>query len=120
MDIVKIWTKITEQLVKEEKESAGPCQLVEKFNNIFDLKDVYEYKNSICVDPFYSPRQFAYLSMSIRRAFIEGYLLAQEERRKEDAAYLYNCYKDDVKENRNEKDNSKPIIDSIIPRRSVG
>lgn len=121
MNLVKMWEDITEKLVEEERtrqpEEINP--LLEKLADIFDRKDVYEYKNSICVDPYFSPKQFAYMSMAIRRAFIEGYMLAQAERRKEDNSMLYNCYKQDIKEEKNEESNSKSILDSIIPRNSI-
>ena len=118
-DLMKMWNDITEELVKEEHGTPGSMALVEKFSEIFDIKDVYEYKTAVCVDPCYSPRQFAHLSQAMKRAFIEGYVLAQRERKKADAALLYSCYKQDILENKNEEADSKSIIDSIMPRRSV-
>lgn len=87
------WNQIAEELVDAEKDDAFLDELYDKFGEIFDIKDVTEYKHSVAVEPYYAPSQFHYLSLAIRRAFVEGYLLARMERRHEDMAMLYNCHK---------------------------
>lgn len=115
-NITKIWDELTKEFAKKEENSKFLEEINEKFGEIFDIKDVTEYKQAVMVEPFYSPQQFQHLSCAMRRALVEGYILAQLERKKEDIKMLYNCYKEDIK---NEKDDGNSDTDSIVPRCSI-
>lgn len=116
-NITKIWDELTKEFAKKEENNKFLEEINEKFGEIFDIKDVTEYKQAVMVEPFYSPQQFQHLSCAIRRALVEGYILAQLERKKEDIKMLYNCYKEDIK---NEKDDDNSDTDSTVPRCSFG
>lgn len=116
-NITKIWDELTKEFAKKEENNKFLEEINEKFGEIFDIKDVTEYKQAVMVEPFYSPQQFQHLSCAMRRALVEGYILAQLERKKEDIKMLYNCYKEDIK---NEKDDDNSGTDSIVPRCSIG
>ena len=68
-------------------------EVYDKMQGIFDIKEVAEYKNSMDVER-YTPAQFKHLTSSMKRAFIEGYLLAQMEQSRQEIRTLYNMYKD--------------------------
>jgi hypothetical protein len=91
----RLWNNIAEELVTEEQDPEFINDVYEKFGEIFDIKDVTEYKNCALVTPFFAPSQFSYMSLAIRRAFVEGYLLSMAEQKKERIKFLFNCYKDD-------------------------
>ena len=94
----KLWNRVAEELVTAEQHQEFIDDVYDRFGEIFDIKDVTEYKNCALVDPFFAPAQFTYMSLAIRRAFVEGYLLCTTEQRKERVKFLFNCYKDDIQE----------------------
>lgn len=114
-NLTKIWNDLTTELVDKQHSEGYLEDINKKFGEIFDIKDVTEYKAACMTEPFFTPSQFAHLSNAMRRALVEGYLLAQIERKKEDIKLLYNCYREDMK---NEEDNTSPIVD--VPRCSLG
>lgn len=91
----KLWNNIAEELVIEEQNKGFIDDVYDKFGEIFDIKDVTEYKNCALVTPFFAPTQFSYMSLAIRRAFVEGYLLSLAEQKRDQIKLLFNCYKDD-------------------------
>ena len=115
-NLTKIWNDLTTELVDKQHNEGYLDGLNKKFGEIFDIKDVTEYKAACMTEPFFSPAQFTHLSNAMRRALVEGYLLAQIERKKEDIKMLYNCYKEDVK---NEEDNDSTGTDGTVPRCSI-
>lgn len=94
----KLWNSVAEELVTAEQHQEFIDDVYDRFGEIFDIKDVTEYKNCALVDPFFAPAQFTYMSLAIRRAFVEGYLLCTAEQRKERVKFLFNCYKDEIQE----------------------
>ena len=94
----KLWNSVAEELVTAEQHQEFIDDVYDRFGEIFDIKDVTEYKNCALVDPFFAPAQFTYMSLAIRRAFVEGYLLCTAEQRKERVKFLFNCYKDETQE----------------------
>lgn len=116
-NLTKIWNDLTAELVDKQHGEGYMEDLNKKFGEIFDIKDVTEYKQACMTEPFFSPQQFTHLSNAMRRALVEGYLLAQIERKKEDIKMLYNCYKEDMK---NEEDYSdiSPVMGDV-PRCSL-
>lgn len=100
----KLWNSVAEELVTAEQHQEFIDDVYDRFGEIFDIKDVTEYKNCALVDPFFAPTQFTYMSLAIRRAFVEGYLLCTAEQRKERVKFLFNCYKDELQE---ESDNEE-------------
>lgn len=94
----KLWNSVAEELVTAEQHQEFIDDVYDRFGEIFDIKDVTEYKNCALVDPFFAPTQFTYMSLAIRRAFVEGYLLCTAEQRKERVKLLFNCYKDEIQE----------------------
>ena len=101
-----LWNEIAEGLVNEERDAAFIDDVYDKFGEIFDIKDLTEYKNCALVNPFFAPSQFSYMSLAIRRAFVEGYLLSAAEKRKENIKMLFNCHKDEKEKHENEKETS--------------
>ena len=67
-------------------------QIQNKMSGIFDIKEVAEYKYAIETEP-YTPSQFKHLTSSMKRAFVEGYLLAQMEQSREEIRTLYKLYR---------------------------
>lgn len=110
--LTQLWNNIAEELVRVEESDDFLNDVYDKFGEIFDIKDVTEYKNSALVTPFLAPAQFNYLSLAIRRAFVEGYLLSKTEQRKEQVKLLYNCYKDEPEEKQDDK--KKKTINDFI------
>lgn len=94
----RLWSRIAEELVTSEQNQDFLDDVYDRFGDIFDIKDVTEYKNCALIDPFFAPSQFQYLSLAIRRAFVEGYLLAMTEHKKNQMKLLYNCYSSDPEE----------------------
>ena len=94
----KLWNSVAEELVTAEQHQEFVDDIYDRFGEIFDIKDVTEYKNCALVDPFFAPAQFTYMSLAIRRAFVEGYLLCTAEQRRERVKFLFNCYKDETEE----------------------
>lgn len=111
-NLTQLWNNIAEELVNMEKSEDFIEEVYDRFGEIFDIKDVTEYKSSALVTPFLTPAQFNYLSLAIRRAFIEGYLLSKTEQRKEQVKLLFNCYKDEPEERPNEQ--KKKTINDFI------
>ena len=88
----KLWNSVAEELVTAEQHQEFIDDVYDRFGEIFDIKDVTEYKNCALVDPFFAPAQFTYMSLALRRAFVEGYLLCTAEQRNERVKFLFNCY----------------------------
>ena len=116
-NLTKIWTDLTEELVKKQQGDGYLEEINKKFGEIFDIKDVTEYKQACMTEPYFSPQQFQHLSNAMRRALVEGYILAQIERKKEDIKLLYNCYREDIKQDE-KSDFDAPIVGDV-PRCSV-
>ena len=68
--------------------------LYNKFQTIFDIKEVAEFKNAMAAEP-YTPTQFVQLASTMKRSFIEGYLLAKLEQKRKNIKIAYNMYKED-------------------------
>jgi hypothetical protein len=117
-NITKIWNELTEELVKKQEGDGYLEEINKKFGEIFDIKDVTEYKQAVMVEPFFSPQQFQHLSCAIRRALVEGYILAQVERKKDDIKMLYNCYREDMDKDNEMDDINAPVVDAL-PRCSM-
>ena len=116
-NLTKIWNDLTAELVDKQHSEGYLEDLNKKFGEIFDIKDVTEYKAACMDQPFFTPSQFAHLSNAMRRALVEGYILAQIERKKEDIKLLYNCYREDIKQDE-KSDFDAPIVGDV-PRCSV-
>jgi hypothetical protein len=89
-------TRLYEQLKQYIGNTEHPLSDIEKlynkFQTIFDLKEIAEFKNAMGAEP-YTPSQFVHLASSMKRSFIEGYLLAQIEQKRKDIRDVYNMYK---------------------------
>ena len=89
-------TRLYEQLKQYIGNAEHPLPDIEKLYNkfqiIFDLKEITEFKNAMGAEP-YTPSQFVHLASSMKRSFIEGYLLAQIEQKRKDICNVYNMYK---------------------------
>ena len=116
-NLTKIWNDLTEELVKKQQGDGYLEEINKKFGEIFDIKDVTEYKQACMAEPYFSSQQFQHLSNAMRRALVEGYILAQIERKKEDIKLLYNCYREDIKQDE-KSDFDAPIVGDV-PRCSV-
>jgi len=114
-EITQLWTKLSDCLFDINSNDAFIKELYDKFGEIFDLKDVYEYKNSAVLEGM-SPGQFQLTSAAMRRALVEGYLLAQMEQKKDDIKHLYNCYREELNSG---KDNFNLDKYPNIPRCSI-
>lgn len=89
-------TRLYEQLKQFIGNSAQPVEDIEnlynKFQTIFDIKEIAEFKNAMGAEP-YTPAQFVHLASTMKRSFIEGYLFAQLEQKRKDIRNVYNMYK---------------------------
>lgn len=112
-NITKIWNELTEELVKKQEVDGYLEEINKKFGEIFDIKDVTEYKQACMAEPYFSPQQFQHLSNAMRRALVEGYILAQIERKKEDIKLLYNCYREDMDKDNETDDINAPVVDAV-------
>lgn len=99
--LTKLWTQLDNCLSDMGCSEDFTNEIYKQFDEIFDLKDVYEYKRAMSSD-ICSPSEFINISNAMRRALVEGYLLAQMEQRKQDIKALYNCYRQDM-EDKDEK-----------------
>ena len=99
--LTKLWTQLDNCLSDMGCNEDFTNEIYNQFDEIFDLKDVHEYKRAMNSD-ICSPSEFMNISNAMRRALVEGYLLAQMEQRKQDIKALYNCYRQDM-EDKDEK-----------------
>ena len=104
--LTKLWSNLVDCLADVSGTETFSESVYNKFDEIFDLKDVAEYK-SISDYELFSPAEFKHTSQAMRRAFVEGYLLAQAERKKEDIITLKKCFEQEIP-------NEKDIISSTI------
>ena len=96
-------TRLYEQLTIYMHDEQQQCpsssysiaNLHNKFQGIFDIKEVKEYKAAVNAES-YTPAQFLHLTNAMQHAFIEGYLLAQAEADRKTIKYLYNSYKQET------------------------
>lgn len=94
--LTQLWTTLTSYLKELSDTDLFNDDLQKKLGEILDIKDAQEYKEATVTDVI-SPSQFAHTSRAMRRAFVEGYFLAQMEQRKDDIKTLYNMYHTDTK-----------------------
>ena len=94
--ITKLWLELHNLLEDVPDMDEFNTEVFRKFGDIFDLKEVEEYKRAKDCTQI-TPLQFSTTTDVMKRAFVEGYLLAQLEQRKEDIRDLYNIYKKDIK-----------------------
>lgn len=95
--LTKLWTHLNNSLSDIGCSEDFTKEVYEQFDEIFDLKDVTEYKMAMNSD-ICSPSEFVRISQAMRRALVEGYLLAQMEQRKQDIKALYNCYRSELED----------------------
>lgn len=77
--ITEQWLELVTNLADIDYNTAPfITELAEKFSEIFDYKDMDEFKNADCS---MTKSTFNVLSGIMRRAFTEGYLLAQMEQK---------------------------------------
>lgn len=88
----RLYQRLRNYLTAPERPVEYFEALNDRLSDIFDLKEVAEYKNSIEVEE-YTPAQFQHLTSAIKRAFVEGYLLAQIEQSRDNLRTLYNIYR---------------------------
>jgi len=92
-------TRLYEQLkIYMNDRQQSPCyidDLYNKFQGIFDIKEIKEYKVAANTEP-YTPAQFTHLTTAMQHAFIEGYLLAQMEEHRKTIKAMYNSYKQET------------------------
>jgi len=92
-------TRLYEQLKQYIGTSEHPISDIEnlynRFQTIFDIKEITEFKNSMTAEP-YTPTQFVHLASTMKRSFIEGYLLAQIEQKRKDIRSVYDMYKQET------------------------
>ena len=88
----RLYQQLREYLSAPERPTEYFEQIHDKMAGIFDIKEVAEYKNSLEVED-YTPAQFKHLTSSMKRAFIEGYLLAQMEQARYEVRTLYKLYR---------------------------
>lgn len=88
----RLYKKLRDYLEIEAQPIEYFESLYKQMSDIFDLKEVSEYKTAMTVEQ-YTPAQFKHLTSSIKKAFIEGYLLAQTEQMHKDIKTLYNIYR---------------------------
>lgn len=100
--LTKLWLTIHDSLTDIGNSDEFTKELYSKFDEIFDRKEVIEYKAAALSD-ILSPSQFLTTTNAMKRALVEGYLLAQLEQRKENTKQLYKTYREDLKEKNNEK-----------------
>lgn len=124
--LTSMWKNIAEQLVTAEQDPGFLDDIYDKFGEVFDLKDVTEYKSCSNTDPYFSPSQFTFLSLAIRRALVEGYLLCKAEQRSDQIQLLFNCYKNEdesdeqnTTKSRNNSVCSNPICDTDGQPRTI-
>ena len=96
--LTKLWNQITDSLIDLGDNDIFTKELYNKFDEIFDLKDVHEFKNAAKAD-YYTADMYMTTSNAMRRAFVEGYLLSQVEQKQENIKTLLKCYS---MENKNE------------------
>lgn len=78
--VTKYW-KIVSKVLEEQADKSPTIQrLLDYFEEIFDLKDVENYKEMAALSEVITPKEYNYTSTVMRRAFIEGYLLHREIR----------------------------------------
>lgn len=104
--ITKLWTKMNDCLTDVGNTEEFTKEVYNKFDEIFNLKEVAEYKAAAITD-VHSPSQFAHTTTVMKRALVEGYLLAQMEQRQADIKTLYNMYRKNIKEELDAQDNIK-------------
>lgn len=113
--LTKLWVELNDCLADVDGDEKFTTELYDRFGEIFDRKDVLEYKTAAATDVM-SPKQFQHTSSAMRRALVEGYLLAQMEQSRDNIQHLYKCYREEI-------DNDKETfsIDNYpnIPRCSI-
>lgn len=90
----RLYEQIKQYIGNQEHSLADIDTLYNKFQAIFDIKEVTEFKNAMTTEP-YTPAQFVQLASTMKRSFIEGYLLAQLEQKRKNIRQVYNMYKED-------------------------
>lgn len=94
----RLYEQLTIYMHDRQQQCSSPCiidDLHNKFQGIFDIKEVKEYKAAVNAES-YTPAQFLHLTNAMQHAFIEGYLLAQAEADRKTIKYLYNSYKQET------------------------
>lgn len=90
----RLYTQLRNYLASYSIPAGYYENIYTKFQEIFERKEIEEYKNM--GTEVYPPPQFAHLHDSMRRAFVEGYLLAQMEYSRENIKAMYNTYKQEI------------------------
>ena len=88
--LTKLWNQITDSLIELGENDIFTKELYNKFDEIFNLKDVDEFKNATKAD-YYTADMYMSTSHAMKRAFVEGYLLSQMEQRQENIKSLLKC-----------------------------
>ena len=94
--LTKLWLELISLIEEIDDIDLFNTQIYEQFKEIFDVKEVREYKR-FKDTRIISPLEFELTTDTMKRAFVEGYLLAQMEQKRNDIKDLYNIYKKDIK-----------------------
>lgn len=89
--LTKLWNQITDSLTELGDNDTFTKELYNKFDEIFDLKDVHEFKLATRAE-YYTADMYMSTSNAMKRAFVEGYLLSQVEQKQENIKSLLKCY----------------------------
>lgn len=89
--LTKLWNQITDSLTELGDNDTFTKELYNKFDEIFDLKDVHEFKLAARAE-YYTADMYMSTSNAMKRAFVEGYLLSQVEQKQENIKSLLKCY----------------------------
>ena len=104
----RLYEQLKQYIGNQEHSLTNIDTLYNKFQTIFDIKEIAEFKNAMTAEP-YTPAQFVQLASTMKRSFIEGYLLAQLEQKRKDIRTLYNMYKQEQKCQKIETKNESKI-----------
>jgi hypothetical protein len=96
-NITKLWEKVKSTLAESCEKKEYNEGIYDKFGEIFKIKDVEEF-GMMCDEDVLPLAHYRHTTRAIRRALVEGYLLAQTERRQEDIKLLKKCHALEVKE----------------------
>ena len=89
--LTKLWNQITDSLIELGENDIFTKELYNKYDEIFNLKDVDEFKNAAKAE-YYTADMYMNTSHAMKRAFVEGYLLSQMEQKQENIKALLKCY----------------------------